>query len=98
DQLRFWNIEADLLHRVFKVEAVFRFLDRFDSRADQLDVVFFEDATVGKFDGEIERGLAADGGQNGESGAGTEVALDANNFFDIFAGERLDVGAIGELG
>ena len=81
-----------------KYEAVFGFLDGVDVGADELDVVFFEHAAVRKFDGEIERGLSADGGQNGESGAGRKLALDANNFFEIFAGERLDVSAVGKLG
>ena len=98
DQRGFRDVEADLLHGVFEEEAVFGFLDGFDVGADQLDVVFVENAAVGKFDGEIERGLSADGGKNGEAGAGRHFALDANDLFEIFAGERLDVSAVGELG
>ena len=67
-------------------------------RADQLDVVLFEHAAVGKLDGEVERGLSADGGQNGKARAGRQLALDANDLFQIFAGERLDVSAVGDLG
>ena len=66
-------------------------------RADQLDVVLFEHAAVGEFDGEVERGLSANGGQHGEARAGRHLALDANDFFEIFARERLDVGAVGRL-
>ncbi len=98
DQRGFRHVEADLLHRVFEEQTVFGFLDGFDVGADQLHVVFLEHAAVGKFDGEVERGLSADGGQNGESRAGRHLALDANDLFQIFAGERLDVSAVGDLG
>ena len=67
-------------------------------RADQMHVVFFEHAAVGEFDGEVERGLSADGGQNGKSRAGRHLALDADDLFEIFARERLDVSAVGRLG
>ena len=47
--------------------------------------------------GKIQRGLSADGRQNGESGAGRHLALDADDLFQIFARERLDVSAVGDL-
>ncbi len=66
------------------------------------DAVLVEDAGVGKIDGEIERGLSADGRQQREH-AGAAFVLehlrfDANDLFDVFLGERLDVGAVGEVG
>ena len=97
DQRRLGDVEADLLHRVFEEEAVFGLLDGRDIRADQLHVVLFEDAAVGKFDGKIQCGLSADGGQHGESRAGRHLALDADDLFEIFQRERLDVGAVGRL-
>ena len=97
-QQRLRHVEADLLHGVFEEEAVFGFLDGLDAGADQLDVVLFQNAAVGKFDGEVERGLAADGGQHGEACAGRHFALDADDLFEILAGEWLDVGAVGDFG
>ena len=42
------------------------FLMAREVRADQLHVVFFQHAAVGKFDGQIQRGLSADRRQNGK--------------------------------
>ena len=66
-QRRLGNIEADLLHRVFEEKTVFGLLDCRHIGADQLHVVFFEHAAVGKFNGQIQRGLSANGGQDGEA-------------------------------
>ena len=63
----------------------------------RLHVVFFQHAAVGKFDGEIERGLSANRGQHGKTRARRHFALDADNLFQIFERERLDVGAVGDL-
>ena len=95
---RLGHVEADLLHRVFEEEAVFGFLDGLDIGADEIDVVLVEHAAVGEFDGEVERGLSANGGQNGEACARRHLALDADDLFQILAGERLDVSAVGDLG
>ena len=66
DELRLGHVEADLVHRILEEQTVFGLLDGFELGADQFDAVLFEHAGVGKIDGEVERGLAADGGQNGE--------------------------------
>ena len=42
--------------------------------------------------------MTADGRQNRETCAGREFALHANNFFEVFASERLDVSSVGNLG
>ena len=42
DERGLWNVEADLLHRVFEKQPVFRLLNGLELRADQLDIVFFE--------------------------------------------------------
>ena len=68
-----------------KIEAVFGLLDGGNVGADQLDVVFFEHAAVGKFDRKIQRGLAADRRQHGESRARRHLALNADDLFQIFA-------------
>ena len=57
------HIEADLRHRVFEEQPVFGLLDGLELGADQLHVVFFENAGVGKIDGEIQCGLSANRGQ-----------------------------------
>ena len=59
------HVEADRPHRVLEELAVFGDLDRLDRRADQLDAVLLEDAGLGQVDREVERGLAADGRQQG---------------------------------
>src|SRR5437763_1504492 len=77
-QRRPWHVEPNALHCVLEYETVFSFVNGINVGADQLDVVFFQDAAFRKFDGEIERSLSADGGQNGESRAGRKLTLNAN--------------------
>jgi len=98
DERGFRHVEADALHRVFEEETVFGFLDSGDIGADQVHVVLVEHAAVGKLNGQVERGLAADGRQHGKTCAGRHFALDADDLFEIFARERLDVSAVGRLG
>ncbi len=77
----FRHVEADALHGIFEEEPVFGLLNGTDLRADQMHVVLFEHSSVGKFDGKVERGLPADRGEHGESGAGRHFALDADDLF-----------------
>src|SRR5262249_36292439 len=72
-------------------------LDGFDVCTDQLDLVLVQNAVVRQLDSQVERGLSTDSGKNGESCAGRELALDANNLLKIFAVQRLDVSAVGKL-
>ena len=92
DELRLRHVEADFLHRIFEEETVFGFFDGFDFGADEFDFVFIEHACFGKFDGEVQSGLAADGG---EQRIGT---LFANDLSGVGDAERFDIGAVGELG
>ena len=85
------RLDADLFHRVAEQQAIFAKLDGVDVRADQLDAVLVEHAGVVQRDGEIQRGLSADGGQNRVG------ALLFDDLRDRFDGERLDVGAVGHL-
>ncbi len=85
------HVEADRPHRVLEQLAILGHLDGFDRGADQLDVVLIERARVGKVHGQVERGLAADGRQHGVG----PLALDDRRH--EIGGQRLDVGAIGEL-
>ncbi len=89
-------------HRVFEQQAVFGLLDGAELRADELHAVLLEHAAVGQLDREVQRGLSADGRQQRED-AGRAARLqhlgfDADDLFQIGAGERLDVGAVGHLG
>ncbi len=96
------NLKADADHCVFEEQAVFGFFDGFELGANELDVVALENAGVGQIDGKIESGLAADGGKESElamARVGREhLGFDANDLFDVVVGERLDVGAVGQLG
>ena len=97
DQSGFRNVEADALHRVFEEQAVFSLLDGRELRANEVHVVLVENAAVGEFDGKVERGLSANGGEHGETRRSATSALDADNLFEIFVSEWLDVGAVGEI-
>ena len=91
DQRRGGNVQADLAAGVLEPQAVFGHFDGAQRGADQFDFVLFEDAAFGQFHGEVQRGLAADGGQQ-------RVGLFlGDDFFEIFLGERLDVGAVGHF-
>ena len=80
-----------MLHRVFEEQPVFRLLDGVDFGADQFDSVAIEDAGFGQFDGEVQRGLAAYGGEQRVG------AFFGDDLFEIGAAERLDVGAVGQF-
>ncbi len=91
DELRVRRFEADLAHRVFEEEAIFGLLDGVDFGADQFNAVAIEDAGFGQFDREVERGLAADRGEQGIR------AFFGDDLFEVLAAERLDVGAVGQF-
>ena len=63
----------------------------------RMHVVFFQHAAVGKFDRQIQRGLSADGRQHGKTRARRHFPLDADNLFQIFERERLNISAVGDL-
>ena len=62
-QRRGRHIEADLAAGVLEPQAVFGHFDGAQRRADQFHAVLFEHAALGQFHGQIQRRLAADGGQ-----------------------------------
>ena len=86
------NPQAGALHRVAEGLAVLGAVDRVVVGADQLDAVALERAVVVKGLREVERGLAA---QRRQQRVG-QLALDDAG--DGLGRERLDVGAVGELG
>ena len=86
------HVEPDRTDRVLEQQAILGDLDRLDRGANQLDLKSVEHAGAGEIDGKIETGLSAD---RREQRVGT-LALDDR--FEHFDGERLDIGAIGQLG
>ena len=60
DYCRFGNRFADSLHKLFKQFAVFGFLNRLNRRAEQFDVVFFQNSALGELHGEIKSCLSAE--------------------------------------
>ena len=101
DALRFADIadhfaarrfETDLVHRLLEEQAVLGHLDGWRFRADHLDAVFVENAAVGKFDREVQRGLAADSRQQRIR----PFPLDDRR--DEIRGQRLDIGTVGQFG
>jgi hypothetical protein len=86
------HVDADRLHRVAELQAILGHFDRCDRRANQLDAVPPEHTPLVQLDGQVQRGLTADGGQQRIG------PFARDDLFDDVGGERLDVGAIGELG
>ena len=99
---RLWQTEAvrhvgaDAAHDVLEPLPVLAALDGVDVGADQLDAVLPQHAAVVQFDGEVQRRLPAEGGQQGvDRVAG--LLLGGQHLLDELDGERLDVGGVGEL-
>ena len=95
------HVQADREHQVLEHLAVFAALDGFGVGADHLDAVFVERAAAEKGHGGVEGGLAAEGGQQDQLAVGLEALhlLDfpGDDLLDALGGDRLDVGAVGEL-
>jgi hypothetical protein len=85
------HVEADLGHRLLEELAVLGLGDRLGVGADQLDAVALEHAGSCQRHGEVERGLAAEGRQQG---VGPLAAM----IFSTTSGQRLDVGASANSG
>ena len=87
----FWHLKADARHRIAEQLAVFRFVDGCELRADQLHIIFLQNAAFRQRLGAVERGLAAHRGQQ-RIGAFT-----GDDFLDIFRRDWLDIGGIGQI-
>ena len=88
----FCHRHAEHVHGLLEFDAVFAALDRVEVDADDLDVVLVEDSGILERDREVERGLAAEVGQQGVG----SLALD--DLFDAVDGQGFDVGVIGHAG
>ena len=73
--------------------AVLGLLDGLELRADQLDAVFLQDAALGQLDREVQ---AVWPPRVGSSMRPAAPSLD--DLFQVLRRERLDVGAVGQLG
>ncbi len=71
--------------------AVLAALDGLDVGADELDAVLLEDAVGVQGHGAVERGLPAEGREQGVG------ALLGDDLLDVLRRDRLDVGGVGEL-
>ncbi|MEZ5420842.1 MAG: hypothetical protein R2708_26360 [Vicinamibacterales bacterium] len=86
------HVEADLEHGIVEELPVLGDVDGLNRRADEFHAVLLEHVYVVQGHGQVERGLPADRGQD-------RVGLLAgDDAFDHVHGERLDVGAVGQLG
>ncbi len=72
------NFEADLAADVLEEQAIFGDVDGVELRANQFHAVFIENAGFGELDGEVQAGLAADGGKHGVG------AFGGDDGFEIF--------------
>ena len=85
------DFQADFAAGVLEPQAVFGDFDGAQRCANHFDVMFFENAAFGEFDGKIERGLAANGRQE-------RIGFFAcDNFLQILLGQRLDVRAVSQF-
>ena len=97
DLMRARRRQADLGHRLAEFLAVLGLVDRLRRGADHLDVVLLQRAHLLQRERAIERGLAAHGRQQGEA-ALHGVALLGDDLRHHFRRDRLDIGAVGEIG
>ena len=86
------GVEADLGHGHLELLAVLGGGDGLGVGADQLDALALEHAALDQLHGQVERGLAAEGGQQG---VGVLALDDLGQHVGV---ERLDVGGVGEVG
>ena len=107
----FRYIEADAQHGIFEEQPVLGLLDGFELGADQFDVIAVQNPRVGQIDSQVERRLPTDCRQqckfagslafdswNGDARtAGKHLRLDADDLFDVLAGQRLDVCTVGQV-
>ncbi len=92
-ETRFGCLEADLGHGLAEQLPVFRLVDGIRSRADHLDVEFFQSALLAQAERAVQRGLPAHGRQQRKA-ARLRVALLLDDLGDDLRRDRLDIGRI----
>ena len=86
------GVGADRPDDVLEDLPVLAAVDRVDVGADELDAVLLQHAVLVQADGDVERGLPAEGGQQRVG------ALLGDDLLDELRRQRLDVGGVGDLG
>ena len=97
DLVRARRRQPDPRHRLAEELAILRLVDRRNRRADHHDVEFFQHPHLVQRQGAIERRLAAHGGQQGEA-AGHRITFLLDDLGDDLRRDRLDIGAVGQIG
>ncbi len=92
DNIAFGDRLVDFLHGLFEQFPVFRLFDRFQRRAQQFDIIFFQSTPFRHFDGEIQADLAAESCQQ------PVWALFGDDFFQVFRQQRLHIHPVGNVG
>ena len=86
------HLEADAVHGLLEEAAVLADLDRPPRGPDEADAEAIEHAALRELDGQVQRGLAADGRKDGVR------PLALQDRFHHLGGQRLDVGAVRVFG
>jgi hypothetical protein len=86
------GVGADRPHDVLEHLPVLAAVDRVDVGADEPDAVPLQHAVLVQADGDVERGLPAEGGQQRVG------ALLGDDLLDELRRQRLDVGGVGDSG
>src|SRR5215203_3273087 len=84
-------VQADSAHGLGEELAVLGFTDRWDGRSQELDACLVEDARLAEFDGEVEGGLATQGGEQRVGSFAAQYLCDG------FGRQGLDVGCVRDL-
>ena len=82
------TFKADILHRLVKAVTVLCLVDGIDTRANQFNVVLFQDAVRGQLKRRVQSRLATHGRQNRVG------ALFVDDLFKRLPIDRLDIGGV----
>ena len=91
DERRCRDFQPDFAACILEPQPVFGDFNGTQRRANHLDFVLFENATLRKFNGKIQSGLPSHGGQKRVG------FFPRKNFFQVFLGEWLDVSSMSQL-
>jgi hypothetical protein len=96
------HVQADLQHQFLERQAVFALVDGLGLGADHFDVVPFQRAVFVQGHRGVQRGLAAERGQQHQFALRAEALpvlglLAHDDFLHAFRRDGFDVGAVGEL-
>ena len=81
----------EFLHRFLEKLAVFRLLNRLKACSQEFDMIFFQHAFFGEFDGKIQTGLPAKGSKKSVG------QFFGDDFLKELHRQRLDINAVGNM-